>query len=95
MTTYKAKVTAVLLAGGSGSRMEGSVSDKVLHPILGKPIWRHSFDAFEQSESIRNYVFVCRDSDQQQAIESNLEPSPRIQFATGGAQRQDSVWAGL
>ena len=37
---------AVILAGGSGSRMRGSVSDKVLVPLFGKPVIMHSFGAF-------------------------------------------------
>ena len=40
---------AVILAGGSGSRMRGSVSDKVLVPLLGKPVIMHSFGAFVES----------------------------------------------
>lgn len=64
---------AVILAGGSGSRMRGSVSDKVLVPLLGKPVIMHSFGAFVESGRVGKVVFACRDSSQQAAIESAIE----------------------
>ena len=64
---------AVILAGGSGSRMRGSVSDKVLVPLFGKPVIMHSFGAFVESGRVGKVVFACRDSSQQAAIESAIE----------------------
>ena len=104
MREQEANATAILLAGGSGSRMRGVVSDKVLHPINGKPVWKYSFDAFVESGCIQNYIFVCRDEVQHADIQANLPPTkgredrpgpPSIAFILGGKERQDSVWAGL
>ena len=91
---------AVILAGGSGSRMRGSVSDKVLVPLLGKPVIMHSFGAFVESGRVGKVVFACRDSSQQAAIESAVEkyfPGCGVEtiFCRGGAERGDSVFNGL
>lgn len=91
---------AVILAGGSGSRMRGSVSDKVLVPLLGKPVIMHSFGAFVESGRVGKVVFACRDSSQQAAIESAIEkyfPGCGVEmiFCRGGAERGDSVFNGL
>lgn len=96
------KNAAVLLAGGSGSRMRGTVKDKVLEPLLGLPVILHSFKAFLESGLVSEIVFVCRDSAQRRAIKAALaehfpkvEKRVRIKFAEGGAERQDSVLNGL
>ena len=41
--------TAILLAGGSGKRMRGSVKDKVLALLDGMPVILHSFKTFVES----------------------------------------------
>ena len=90
---------AVILAGGSGSRMRGSVSDKVLVPLLGKPVIMHSFGAFVESGRVGKVVFACRDSSQQAAIESAVEkyfPGCGVEtIFCRGAERGDSVFNGL
>lgn len=88
---------AILLAGGSGTRMGEASPDKILHAIAGTPVWRHSFDAFVDSGCIQEVVIICRDEAQRRRIAQNL-PSPapmRVHFAYGGNLRSDSVWAGL
>ncbi|MDQ8183209.1 2-C-methyl-D-erythritol 4-phosphate cytidylyltransferase [Pelagicoccus sp. SDUM812005] len=92
--------TAILLAGGSGNRMQGQVEDKILAPLAGKPVIAHSIEAFLASGQVQHLVIVVRDAAQQAAIEailaSSLIPHPSsVSFTTGGAQRQDSVFAGL
>ncbi len=93
---------AILLAGGSGSRMRGTVKDKVLEPLLGLPIILHSFKAFLESGQIGEVIFVCRDDLQKKSIKAELKkhfPNVAkrfsIKFADGGAERQDSVHNGL
>ena len=96
------KNTAILLAGGSGSRMRGTVKDQVLEPLLGLPVLMHSFKAFLESGQISQVVFVCRDNAQQKAIRkalkehfANVSKHISITFTDGGAERQDSVLNGL
>ncbi len=88
--------TAILLAGGSGNRMQGQVEDKILADLAGKPVIAHSIAAFISTKQVQSIVFVCRDDAQQAAIEALLPSQEiKISFTRGGAQRQDSVWAGL
>lgn len=87
--------TAILLAGGSGNRMQGQVEDKILAPLAGKPVILHSIDAFVSSGQVQHLVIVTRDATQQAAIKPHLPQALSTTFTLGGAQRQDSVWAGL
>ena len=89
--------TAILLAGGSGTRMADLAKDKVLLPIHSKPTLQYSIEAFAESDAVDSLVIVHRDEPQRHAIESFL-PSDKfsnIIWAQGGDERQDSVWAGL
>lgn len=90
--------TAILLAGGSGNRMQGTVDDKILAPLAGKPLIAHSIEAFLSSGQIQTLVIVTRDAEQQTQIASAIpsgHQQSQITFTNGGAQRQDSVHAGL
>lgn len=93
---------AIILAGGSGSRMRGVVRDKVLEELLGLPVILHSFKAFADSKKVDTVVFVCRDDAQQAEISKSLvkflpNESAKIEviYARGGAERRDSVLNGL
>ena len=91
---------AVILAGGSGTRMRGSVADKVLCEIFGKPAMEHCARAFLESGGISRICFVCKNEEQRTAIEEIVSPltqayDAQIFFAEGGAERQDSVLNGL
>ena len=87
--------TAILLAGGSGNRMQGTVEDKILAPLSGKPVIAHSIETFVSSGKIQYIVIVTRDAKQRSAIEKVAPDVPIITYTTGGARRQDSVHAGL
>ncbi|MBK1877992.1 2-C-methyl-D-erythritol 4-phosphate cytidylyltransferase [Pelagicoccus mobilis] len=91
--------TAILLAGGSGNRMQGKVEDKILAPLAGKPVIAHSIEAFVSSDQVQHLVIVTRDAEQRSELEkiASIVPNRQISlsFTTGGAQRQDSVYAGL
>jgi 2-C-methyl-D-erythritol 4-phosphate cytidylyltransferase len=83
------RTAAILLAAGSGSRMQGAVTDKVLAPLAGRPVFAHSAAAFMQSAIADLYVIVYRD--QRQMLElSALAPTPSV-LVHGGRERQDSV----
>jgi len=94
-------VRAILLAAGKGTRMKGAVDDKILVPIEGKSSFRRSFDAFHSTGLFDGYVIVYRDEPQRSRLAAELSdlaqhPStPLIQWAIGGALRQDSVFNGL
>lgn len=85
---------AILLAGGSGTRM-GADRNKVLLPLLGEAVLTRSARAF--SGHIDGMVVVVRQEDEdviRHALETAHLPFPLI-FTTGGDTRQASVWNGL
>lgn len=87
------RTAAILLAAGSGQRMNGTVEDKILVPLGGRPLFLHSATAFAESGVADFYVIVYRD--QKQMLElSAYAPTPAL-FVPGGADRQDSVAAAL
>ena len=89
---------AILLAGGSGSRMGASVEDKILVDIRGKPVIAHVIKAFCDSNSVDGLVIVVRNDSQRKAIGKVLKsakPAIPVLYAIGGELRQDSVKAGL
>lgn len=90
--------SAILLAAGGGSRMRGSVKDKTLAILLGKPVLYHSAEAFIDSGVVNELIFVCRDDEQIAQIKIYLAPlleKINHTFTYGGAERQDSVLNGL
>ena len=87
------RTAAILLAAGSSRRMSGSVPDKILALLAGKPVFAHSAAAFLRSGVIDTFVITYRD--QHQLLElSAYAPTPTL-FVRGGAERQDSVAAAL
>jgi 2-C-methyl-D-erythritol 4-phosphate cytidylyltransferase len=83
------RTAAILLAAGSGSRMQGTVTDKVLAPLAGRPVFAHSAAAFMQSATADLYVVVYRDQRQMMDL-SAYSPTPSV-LVHGGRERQDSV----
>jgi 2-C-methyl-D-erythritol 4-phosphate cytidylyltransferase len=73
--------------------MAGSVTDKVLAPVAGRPIFAYSAAAFAASGVADLYVVVYRDRSQMTAL-SAFAPTPSL-LVKGGKERQDSVAAAL
>jgi 2-C-methyl-D-erythritol 4-phosphate cytidylyltransferase len=87
------RTAAILLAAGSGSRMNGAVTDKILAPLAGRPVFSYSASAFMQSAIADLYVIVYRDQRQMMDL-SAYAPTPSV-LVHGGRERQDSVMAAL
>ncbi len=90
----------IFLCGGSGKRMSGTTSDKVLERICGVPVILFSVKTFAESRVAGTAIFVCRDDFQQSEIEKILDENLRskfskILFCRGGKERGDSVLSGL
>ncbi len=69
--------------------------DKILTPILGRPLIRHTVEAFAQSASISSIVVVFareRETEMRAALGAN---SKVHRLAPGGQTRQESVRNGL
>ena len=90
---------AILLAAGSGNRMQGAVTDKVLTKVVGKAVLQYSLEAFAESSVIDHTCIVCRDDPQKREIESILSesdtPITELSYCFGGKERSDSVMNAL
>ncbi len=86
---------AILLAAGSGRRMQDATEDKVLVQLAGKPTLLYSIEAFIDSGCVQTICIVVRDSEQQQTINGLMDTialgAIHVQFTQGGSERQDSV----
>jgi 2-C-methyl-D-erythritol 4-phosphate cytidylyltransferase len=87
------RTAVILLAAGSGSRMQGAVTDKVLAPLAGRPVFVHSVVAFMESSIADFYVVVYRDPRQMTELMA-YAPTPSA-LVQGGRERQDSVMNAL
>ena len=92
------KVTALLLAGGSGTRF-GANGNKVYVEILGKPILQYSLEVLANHPMVDQCILVVKKGEEEIAREivagANLADSSKIAYAEGGATRQESVYHGL
>jgi 2-C-methyl-D-erythritol 4-phosphate cytidylyltransferase len=83
------RTAAILLAAGSGRRMNETVPDKILVNLAGKPVFSYSAAAFVASGVADLFVVVYRDQKQMRDLMA-LAPTP-TQFVPGGIERQYSV----
>lgn len=90
--------TAIVVAAGSSSRMGGKVRKPYLK-LRGKPILAWTLSALGKVKGLRQIVLVTRPEDRARAARvaksAKLPRSVRVDFADGGARRQDSVLNGL
>ena len=86
-------VTALIVAAGSGSRMGGGLP-KQFRPIAGKAVLAHAVDAMASHPSI-DAVRVVIGQGQEQMARQALANRDVGELVVGGAERADSVRAGL
>ena len=90
---------AILLAAGTGIRMGDLVEDKILFPLLEKPVINYSISAFTKTHKFSRFVIVYRDELQREAIAKILMPDfvkkYNPTFIKGGESRQASVFNAL
>ncbi len=85
-------ICVILLAGGTGSRMNASCPKQYLL-LKNKPIVLHSLEVFLNMPEINEVVIVCDPA--YQSHFSNQSLGKHIKFALPGKRRQDSVYNGL
>lgn len=85
----------VLLAAGRSARMGGG--DKLLAPLAGKPVLAHSLAALAACDDIAHVVVVTSPANRAAAVRiARAHGGGKVRaLANGGAERQDSVAAGL
>lgn len=85
---------AVVVAAGRGVRM-GAPVNKVLLPLMGRPVLWHAVHAFCQAEEVDGVVVVAAKGEQSQ-VAAALEGLSKVRAVVcGGQTRQQSVLNGL
>ena len=93
----KEKCTAIVLAAGSGKRMQSDVAKQYLL-LEGKPVLWYALQVFEKSEIIDEVVLVVGKGEIsycQREIVEKYSFHKVIQVIEGGAERYLSVWEAL
>ncbi|MBT2583612.1 2-C-methyl-D-erythritol 4-phosphate cytidylyltransferase [Planococcus sp. ISL-109] len=88
--------TVVLPAAGSGKRMKAN-RNKLLLELSSKPIFIYTLEVFDRDPNCDGMWLAVKE-DERQLIEDYVErySIKKVKgYATGGAERQDSVRAGL
>lgn len=76
--------------------MGDASDDKILHPIAGQPLFSHLWQRLREIPSPLTRVIVFRDESQKEKLlPITAESIDPILWVPGGAERQDSVYAGL
>lgn len=91
------KTAAILVAGGSGSRLPGELA-KQWRLLNGKPVYAWSLDVLCHHPKIDSVILVVPNVHVLD-IQETIRQSPALYggctVVAGGAQRRDSVFAGL
>lgn len=89
----------ILLAGGKGSRMAGTVKDKILARVGRTSVFGHVLAAFTTAGVVDRMVVVFRNPAQQAQLELMVKRSAArswpVAWVASGRERQDSVLRGL
>lgn len=97
MINKKLHCTAIVLAGGSGTRMQ-TKTDKQYLSLEGHPVLYYSLKCFEEYEKVQDIVLVCKEKDipfcKDEIVERYGFQKVKY-FAAAGAERYDSVYSGL
>ena len=83
---------AIVLAGGSGSRM-GAQRNKVLLKLAGKPVIVRAVDAF--TNLVDGVILISREEDIPDMRAAMAAANLPVTIVAGGDSRQASVWNGL
>src|SRR5450631_4442785 len=87
-------LSAVVVAAGRSQRMG---FDKLLTPLCGRPLLLHTLERLLRTELPSEIILVIRPGSEaeMEAVIAPLAGRDNIRLVPGGAQRQDSVQAGL
>jgi 2-C-methyl-D-erythritol 4-phosphate cytidylyltransferase len=90
------RAAAIVLAGGSGTRVGGE-RNKVYLPLAGRSVIAWSLDVLAGMDGIRPVVLVVRAADRMlaEAVLDREVGHAGVEIVTGGSSRQESELAGL
>ncbi len=91
------KYFAIIAAAGNGARFCNS-NNKMLVPLLGRPLLTYTLDKFEESEKIDEIILVVRPQDHKKIEQEMINKYyySKVKFIIGGGStRQESVYNGL
>jgi len=92
-----ARFGVILVAAGRSSRFQDTNYKKPFAPLAGRPVWLHAAEKFTDRDDVKQVVIVVAPEDREAFLEkfgANLA-FMGIALAEGGAERADSVKAGL
>jgi 2-C-methyl-D-erythritol 4-phosphate cytidylyltransferase/2-C-methyl-D-erythritol 2,4-cyclodiphosphate synthase len=87
-------VAAIVVAAGKGVRAGGALP-KQFAPLCGKPMFEHSVGALSSHPDVTDIVVVIGNGQEDRVRRKPVESVNYVNFVTGGAERRDSVRAGL
>ncbi len=87
----------ILAAAGKSERFGDAYYKKVFAPLAGKPLWMYAAEAFSKRDDVGQILLVIAQEDRETFAEKFAGNAAMlgIQVVIGGAQRADSVLAGL
>lgn len=87
-------LSAVIVAAGKSQRMG---FDKILTPLSGSPLVSHTLRGILTSPLVKEIILVTRPDTRAafQEVVKQLDTFIPVKFVDGGAERQDSVLAGV
>lgn len=88
------KAAAVIVAAGTGARFGGPTPKQFL-PLGGKPVLRWSLELFDRAETVKRIIVVCDPARAGDVMEMTAGLTIPVTTVPGGAERTDSVRAGL
>lgn len=86
-------VTAIILVAGNSTRF-GQNRNKNFEIIEGKEVLLYSLEKFNENDLVKNIMIVCKKDEEAvvRKIASKITLNKEIQYITGGATRQESVY---
>jgi len=88
------KITAIIVAAGSGTRMGGQIN-KVFLPLGDSNVITKTVEAISACPQISDIVVVTRSCDVLECMEFLKDCKKRVRIIVGGKTRQESVYKGL
>ena len=89
-------VSVIVVAAGCGRRF-GYERNKLFYPLAGRPVLSYTLEHVLAASCVDELIVVTSQADRQdiKAMTEALEPRVPVHYVDGGAERQESVYAGL